>query len=93
VSRADEHHWYDGHHGFGLMQRSDITDGGIPPRAYIDAMLARPSGTDVPLHWIRELSKARDMLDETEDLPDGSERLIALVDCAADIEDQATQAF
>jgi hypothetical protein len=106
VSRADEHHWYEvtlwtkkqfedyyRHHGFGLMQRSDIVDGGIPPRAQIDAMLAYPRGTDVPLHWIHELSKARDMLDETEELPDGSDRLIALVDCAADIEDRAIQDF
>jgi hypothetical protein len=88
VSKADEHH-----HGFGLMQRSNIVDGGIPPRAQIDEMLARPNGTDVPLHWLCELSKARDMLDEAEGLPDGSAGLIALVDSAADIEDQAVQAF
>jgi hypothetical protein len=75
------------------MQRADITDGGVPPRAQIDAMLARPKGTDVPIYWIRELSKARDMLDKTEELPDGSERVIALVDHAADIEDRAIQAF
>jgi hypothetical protein len=107
MSRAEEHHWYGEiapwtkeqlddyhrHRGFGLMQRTDITDGGVPPRAQIDAMLARARDTDVPLHWIRELSKARDMLDETEELPDGSERLIALVDHAADIEDRAIQAF
>jgi hypothetical protein len=107
MSRAEEHHWYGEivpwtkeqlddyhcHHGFRLMQRTDITDGGAPSRAQIDAMLARPKRTDVPLYWIRELSKACDMLDETEKLPDGSERLIALVDFAADIEDRAIQAF
>jgi hypothetical protein len=107
MSRAEEHHWYGEiapwtkeqlddyhrHHGFRLMQRTDIIDDGVPPRAQIDAMLARPRGTDVPLYWIRELSKARDMLDETEELPDGSERLIALVDYAADIEDRAIQTF
>jgi hypothetical protein len=47
----------------------------------------------VPLEWIRELFKARDMLDETEQLPDGSERLIALADSAYDIEELAIEAF
>jgi hypothetical protein len=107
MSRADEHHWYseavtwtekqlenyDRHHGFGLMQQGDIVDGGVPPRAQIDAMLKYPRGTDVPLYWIRELSKARDMLDETDQLPDGSERLIPLADFAYDIEERAIQKF
>jgi hypothetical protein len=67
MSRAEEHHWYGEiapwtkeqlddyhrHHGFRLMQRTDITDGGVPPRAQIDAMLARPRDTDVSLYWIR----------------------------------------
>jgi hypothetical protein len=108
MSRADEHRWYGEEvdpwtedqledfyrrHGFRLMQQTDISDGGVPPRAQIDAMLAHPRGTDVPLYWIRELSTARDMLDETEQLPDGSERLKASVDSAADIEDRALKAF
>jgi hypothetical protein len=107
VSRAEEHHWYGEiapwtkeqlddyyhRHGFRLIKRTDIVDGGVPPRAQIDALLAHPKRTDVPIYWIRELSKARDMLDETEELSDGSERLIALVDFAADIEENAIQAF
>jgi hypothetical protein len=91
MSRADTRHNYQRKHG--MVQQGDIIADGIPPRAYIDAMLMYPRGTDVPLHWIRELSKARDMLDDTEDLPAGSKRLGALVDSAADIEDRAILAF
>ena len=80
-------------HGFGLMQRSDVIFGGVPRREQLQAMLANATGTDVPLHWLRELSKARDMLDEAEQLPHGSERLIELIDSAADIEDQAIKSF
>jgi hypothetical protein len=76
-----------------IVQRSDIADGGAPTRERLDAMLAAPRKTDVPLYWIRELFKARDMLDETEQLPDGSERLIALADSAYDIEELAIEAF
>jgi len=72
-----------------LMQRSDIAFGGVPPRALIDAMLAVPRGTDVPPHWIRKLSKARDQFDEAEQLPDGSKRRNVPIDSASDIEDQA----
>jgi hypothetical protein len=107
MSRADEHNWYGctvpwtrkqledyyRFRGFGLMQRTDITQCGVPPRTEIDAMLANSSGTNVPLYWLHELSKARDMLDEAEQLPDGSERLIELIDSAADIEDQAIKSF
>jgi hypothetical protein len=73
------------------MQRADISFCGILPREAIDAMLTTPNATDVPLYWVRELSKARDLLDEAEQLPDGSERLIALMDSAFAIEDKALQ--
>jgi hypothetical protein len=74
-----------------LMQRADVSFCGILPREEIDAMLAAPSATDVPLYLVRELSKARDLLDEAEQLADGSERLIALMDSAFAIEDKALQ--
>jgi hypothetical protein len=103
MSRADKHNWYGKtkkkledyyrNYGFGLVQRSEIVDGGVPTRKQLDAMLAAPNKTDVPRYWIRELSKARDMLNETEQLPDGSEHLIALIDSAGDIEERAIQAF
>jgi len=70
-----------------------VVDGGIPTRRQIEAMLANPGGTDVPLYWVRELAKARDMLDEARRRPDGSERLIALIDSASDIEEDAIKAF
>jgi hypothetical protein len=72
-----------------LMQRADISFCGILPREHIDEMLVRPSATDVPRYWLRELSRARDMLDEAEQLPDGSAPLIALMDSAFAIEDKA----
>jgi hypothetical protein len=107
MSRAEEHHWYDNpvpwskeqlrhherHHGVGLVQRSDIVYGGVPTRRQLEAMPANPRGTDVPLFWIRELAKARDMLDEATRRPDGSEHLIALIDSASDIEESAIKAF
>jgi hypothetical protein len=74
-----------------LMHRADIPICGIFPREEIDAMLATPRATDVPPYWVLELSKARDLLDEAEQLPDGSERLIALMDSAFAIEDKALQ--
>jgi hypothetical protein len=54
---------------------------------------AAPGKTDVPRCWILELSKARNVLDKTEQLPDGSERLVALIDSASDIEDRAIKSF
>ena len=75
----------------GLVQKIDVVRGGIPPRAAIDAMLAAPGRTNVPLHWIGELSRARDALDEAEQLPDGSERRLSLIDFASDIEERAVQ--
>jgi hypothetical protein len=107
MSRAEEHHWYDDKptawprkqlddylrdHGF-VVQRSDVVDGGIPTRRELDAMRAMPGKTDVPRRWIRELCKARDMLDEVEQLPDGSEPLNALVESAAHIEEEALERF
>jgi hypothetical protein len=71
------------------VKRIDIVQAGIPPRATFDAMLAAPSTTDVPRRWIRELSSARDQLEEAEQLPDGSERPIELIDSASTIEEQA----
>jgi hypothetical protein len=76
-----------------LMQQIDVALGGIPPREELDAMLAAPRGTDVPLYWVRELSKARDQLDQAEQLPDGSVRRLMLIDSASDIEEQAIQGF
>jgi hypothetical protein len=107
MSRSEEHGWYGKRvepwteeqladyyrlHGF-VVQRSDVVDGGIPTRGRLDAMRAVPGKTDVPWRWICELSKARDMLDEAEQLPDGSEPLIALMESAADIEEQAVRRF
>jgi hypothetical protein len=40
-----------------------------------------------PRRWVRELSRARDMLDEAEQLPDGSAPLIKLMENAAGIEE------
>ncbi|MGY4626401.1 hypothetical protein [Bradyrhizobium sp. USDA 4486] len=31
-----------------MMQRSDIVSAGIPPRAELEAMMAKPSSADVP---------------------------------------------
>jgi hypothetical protein len=76
-----------------LMQRVDLPLVGVPPRAALDTMLAAPIGTDVPRHWVRELSKARDQLDEAEGLPDDSERRNMLIDSASDIEERAIQEF
>lgn len=76
-----------------MMQRIDVVQMGVPPRAELDAMLAAPWKTDVPRHWIVRLSKARDQFDEADQLPDGSERLCELVDCASDIEEEAVEAF
>jgi hypothetical protein len=70
-----------------LMQRADIAMCGVFPREEINAMLARPRATDIPPYWIRELSKARHLLDEAEQFPDGSVQLIALMDSASDIAD------
>jgi hypothetical protein len=103
MSRAEENQWYGEtvpwtekqledyyrFHGFVLMQRMNIVRGGIPPREDINAMLAAPRKTDVPPYWICELSKARDQLDEAEQLPDGSEWLITLIDSALEIEERA----
>jgi hypothetical protein len=76
-----------------LMQQIDIALGGIPPRKDIDAMLAKPRGTDVPPYLVRELSRAREQLDEAEQLLDGFVRRVILIDSAADIEEQAIQEF
>jgi hypothetical protein len=76
-----------------LVQQNDIPPVGVPPRAELDAMLAAPGETDVPRYWVLELSKARDQFDEAEQLPDGSERLIELIDSASDIEEQAVREF
>jgi hypothetical protein len=76
-----------------LMQRSDIALVGVPPRAELDAMLAAPRGTDVSRRLVRELSKARDQLDEAHRLSDGSERRAILIDSASDIEEQAVHEF
>jgi hypothetical protein len=76
-----------------LMQKSDIPLVGVPPRAELDAMLAAPGETDVPRYWVLALSKARDQFDEAEQLPDGSERLMQLIDSASDIEDRALHEF
>lgn len=107
MSRAEQHGWYrkpdpwtedqmmDIHfrHGIGVIQRSQVVDGGIPTRGQLNVMLAPSSKTDVPRYWILELSKARDMLDEAEQLPDGSERLMALIDSASDTEERAIKSF
>jgi hypothetical protein len=60
-----------------VTQRADIRLHGIPSRAEINAMLLAPSATDVPLYWARQLSKARDMLEETERSPDRFAQLMA----------------
>jgi hypothetical protein len=107
MSRAEEHGWYGRSvepwtkdqladyyrlHGF-VVQQSDVVDGGVPTRAQLNAMRAMPGKTDVPRPWVRELSKARDMLDEAEQLPDGSAPLITLMENAADIEEEAVRRF
>lgn len=98
MSRAEQHGWYrkpdpwtedqmmDIHfrHGIGVIQRSQVVDGGIPTRGQLNVMLAPSSKTDVPRYWILELSKARDMLDE---------RLMALIDSASDTEERAIKSF
>ncbi len=76
-----------------MMQRSDITSAGIPPRAELDKMLASPSSTDVPRLWLAQLSQARACLDAAEFLQDGSQRLCQLIDTACDIEEAAVQAL
>jgi hypothetical protein len=107
MSRAEKHGWYGSNvepwredqmadyfssHGF-VVQRSDVVDGGVPTRAQLSAMRAMPEKTDVPRRWVRNPSMARDMLDEAEQLPDGSAPLIALIDDAADIEEEAIRSF
>jgi hypothetical protein len=83
-----------GHRFYGSTEsKNERSRGGVPPRADLDAMLAIPRGTDVPAHWVREFSKARDQLDEAEGLPDGPERRATLIDSASDIEEQAIQEF
>jgi hypothetical protein len=76
-----------------MMQRIDVVWCGIPSRGELDAMLAAPRLTNVPQHWVRALSKARDQLDQVEQLLDGSEELIALVDAADDTAERAVKAF
>ena len=76
-----------------MMQRIDVILCGIPPRGELEAMLAAPRLTDVPQHCVSALWKARNQLDEAEQLPDGSEKLVSLVDAALDIEERAIQAF
>ncbi len=71
-----------------VMQRADIPICDIFPREEIDAMLETPRATDVPRYWVLELSQARDLRDQAEQFPDGSERLIALMDSADAIHDR-----
>jgi hypothetical protein len=107
MSRAEKHAWYGRSvepwtenqladyyrlHGF-VVQQHDVVAGGVPTRPQLNAMRAMPGKTDVPRHWSRELSRARDMLDEAEQLPDGSASLITLVENAADIEEEAVGRF
>jgi hypothetical protein len=107
MSRAEKHGWYGRSvepwtenqladyyrlHGF-VVQQSDVVAGGVPTRSQLNAMRAMPGKTDVPRHWVCELSKARDMLDEAEQLLDGSAPLIALMENAADIEEEAVRRF
>jgi hypothetical protein len=75
------------------MQKIDIVRSGIPPRDAIDAMLLTPTGTDVPIFWIDELSKARDAFDQADNLPDGSQQRSSLIDLGADIEERAVAAL
>jgi hypothetical protein len=74
-----------------IVQRNEIGLIGIPSRQQLDAMLAAPGKTDVSRHWVRKLFKARDLSDEAEQLPDGSERRIVLLDAVEEIEDQALE--
>jgi hypothetical protein len=105
MNRAEEHGWYGRSvepwtekqladyyclHGF-VVQQSDVVDGGVPTRSQLNAMRAMPGKTDVPRYWVGELSRARDMLDEAEQLPDGSAALIILMENAADIEEEAVR--
>ena len=107
MSRAEEHGWYGSNvepwtenqradyyrlHGF-VVQQSNVVAGGVPTRIQLNAMRAMPGNTDVPRQWIRKLSKARHMLDEAEQFPDGSEPLITLIDNATDIEEEAIRRF
>jgi hypothetical protein len=107
MSRAEDHEWYGRSvepwtenqladyfrlHGF-VVQQSDVVDGGVPTRSQLNALHAMPGKTDVSRHWVCELSRARDMLDEAEQLPDGSAPLIILMENAADIEEEAVCSF
>jgi hypothetical protein len=76
-----------------IVQKNDIVRGGIPTREQLDAMLAAPRETDVPRYWVLELSKACDQRNETEHLPDGSERLIELIDSSSDTKEHAVREF
>lgn len=76
-----------------MFQQSDVVRCGIPPRAELDAMLASPRSTDIPRNWISALMRAREQLDEADQLPDGSERVCALIDGAMDIEERAVATF
>ena len=53
-----------------MFQQSDVVRCGIPPRAELDAMLASPRSTDIPRNWISALMRAREQLDEADQLPD-----------------------
>jgi hypothetical protein len=76
-----------------LFQKIDIVRGGVPPRDAIDAMLLTPTGTDIPISWIGELSIAREAFDRADNLPDGSRPRSLFIELGSDIEERAVAAL
>ena len=77
-----------------LIYRNDVVRGGIPPRADLDdASVSAFNGAGISRYWLGQFSKARDQLDEADQLPDGSEQRNALIDLASDIEERAIEEF